>query len=186
LIQVDGVTVARLDELVPDAGRYEWTDSGQVAPTRPHTLEVRAVEGEARSPAADIYDSGTTAKGLWIIPEADIDPIVLADAAVGGFSRTDYRATYVNSIGEEIDVFYGTPPRTGDLEGIVGGRDDDLWATLDRVAALRASRNRRAQIVWGSQSEAARVRDIDATSADGMRPNNPRHVVRGSFVGLDD
>lgn len=186
VIQVDGVTIARLtDEVTVDAGVYSWTDNGQVAPYRPHQLRVRAVEDGQRSTPATHNDVGTPAEGVWVLPEADgIDPIVFDGNSIGGFARNDFRATYVNSEGEEIDILYGTPPRTGTFEGWIDSRQD-VWEALDNVELLRRSRNRMAQIVWGSQSVRARVRDPDGTPADDFLEENQRHVARFGFVQVD-
>ena len=191
LIQVDGVTVARLEpeDVTVDAGTYSWTDLGTVPPLRPHTLAVRAVEaGAGRSTAATYADPGEELHAVWLIPEADgIDPVALSGTAVSSFERKDHTATYVTHEGDEVDIIYGTPPRTGRFEGQVhSGSPQDVWTSLDQLELLRKSRNRMAQLVWGSKSVRARIRDVDATPADEILPGNLLHAVRFGFVEVDD
>lgn len=189
LIQVDGVTVARLEpeDVTVVAGDYSWTDNGLVPPLRPHQLRVRAVEaGEVTTPAT-YADAGEELHGVWLLPEADgIDAVALSGTAVSSFARKDHAATYVTHDGEEIDVVYGTPARSGRFEGQVHSSSaQDVWDSLDALELLRKARNRMAQLVWGSKSVRARIRDVDATPADEILAGNLLHVVRFAFVEVD-
>lgn len=190
LIQVDGVTVARLEpeDVTAVAGDYSWTDNGLVPPLRPHQLRVRAIEAGAASTPATHADPGEEQHSVWLLPEADgIDPVALSGTAVSSFARKDHAATYVTHDGEEIDVVYGTPARTGRFEGQVhSGSVQDVWDSLDALELLRKSRNRMVQLVWGSKSVRARIRDVDATPADEILAGNLLHAVRFGFVEVDD
>ncbi len=189
LIEVDGETVERLEpeDVAVSAGVYTWTDAGQVSPLRPHTLKVRAVEGEEKSAGA-AYDRTHTVAGVWLIP-TDGDPVKLLGTAVSEFARADRVATYTPLVGGDVDVIYDRLGRAGTF---VGGVDAErmgeaaVWAALDTIEALRLSPTRRARMVWGSQSIMVRLRDPDATSHDEITPTNLKHVVRFGFVQTGD
>lgn len=186
LIQVDGVTVERIpgDELTPSGGVYTWTDAGHVPPMRPHTLGVRAANNGNRSTAATTAHAGHTVKGLWLLHD-DIDPVQLSGESVGGWTHSDRVATYAPLNGPEVDVIYGHVGRVGTFEGSVDSRQDDVWATLDRLHELRTSKVRTVRMVWGSESVNVRLRDVSPTPDDKILPNNLLHVVRFGFVEVD-
>lgn len=187
LVRVAGSTVARLtsDDVTLDAGTYSWVDSGQILPLRPHTIAVHALEDGDRSAAATLDVEGHVADGVWLIPDdPDIDPVCLAGTAIGGFARADFRATYTTAQGDEVDVLYGTPGRRGQFTGTVDDRQD-VWSALDRITALRESRNRYAQLVWASKSIAVWVRDPDERPAEDILPSNLSHDVSFEFVQVD-
>lgn len=188
LIQVDGVTVARLEpeDVTADAGTYTWTDSGHVSPQRPHTLAVRAVEGATVSPAVSVAGQVFRTDGLWLIPEADIDPVVVFDTRHGAFTRVDRLASYTPLVGPEVDVIYDVEGRRSEVEGVIfrnmGAIQQDVWDAVAALEALQDSRVRTARMVWGSQSIRVRVRDVDVTSHDDNEGRRNLHVVRFGFV----
>jgi hypothetical protein len=187
LLEVDGEEIARLDpeDVTVDAGIYTWTDSGEIPPLRERTLRVRAVEGTKKSGGARV-DQAHTVSGVWLLPEDTDTALVLAGTAVEGFTRTDRVATYTPLKGPEVDVIYDTPPRSGTFEGVVDTTlDQDVWEVLDAIEELRKSSNRKARMVWGSQSARVRLRDPDATSHSEINAENLMHVVRFGFVEVD-
>lgn len=183
----DGVTFETIDAAdlpTPSSGVYTITDGGQVSPMRPHTLGVAAVwAGKASTP--NTRDHRHSVNGLWLIPDADIEPVWLAGTAVSGFAKGDRRATYTPVKGAPVDITYDYEGMSGTFEGFVDSRQD-VWGALDRIEALRVSRNRLARLVWGSQSIMVRMRDIHSTSSDEILPNNLQHVVRFGFVQVGD
>ena len=186
VLQIDGQNFEIIDaaDITASGGVYEWVDSGQVSPLRPHSLGVRALEGDQVSVAATVTQTHTVS-GVWLIPD-DTDPIRLNGTAVGGFANTSRRATYEPLVGPTIDVIYdANPGRVGAFSGSVDSRQD-VWAALDAIEALRSSRTKRAQLVWGSQSIRVRVTDPDATSAETILKRNLEHDVRFGFVQVPD
>lgn len=186
VLEVDGANfeIIAADEITLSGGVYSWTDSGQVSPLRPHTLAVRALEGsKVTEPATRVHTH--TVKGVWLIPD-DGDPIRLNGTAVSGFANTSRYARYTPLQGPPVDVIYDpNPGRVGAFSGTVDSRQD-VWAALDQIEALRRSRTRFAQLIWGSQSIRVRLVDPDATSADSILPTNLEHDVRFEFVEVDD
>lgn len=193
LIQVDGRTVARLEpeDVAVSAGVYSWTDSGEVSPLRPHTLSVRAVDGNERSVAASVVDRSHVVKGMWLLPvdddgRSDGEPMMFAGTPVGGFVNVGRHAVFQPHVGPPVYITYdANPGRTGVFQGSIDARQD-VWAVVDQVEALKTSRRRLARMVWGSQSILARVLDADATSADGILPSNLEHDVSFTFVQQGD
>lgn len=185
--QVDGQTFARVDaeDVEASGGVYEWIDSGQVSPLRPHTLSVVVLEsGEASEPVT-VTDWSHIVEGVWLLPE-DEEPIVLAGTAVGGFARADSVATYTTLPGDQVDVFYGHPGLADNFVGSVDSSDPDVWGTLDRIEALKAARNRQVRMVWGSHSMLVNLRDVTALAADDILPSNLLHNVRFGFVQVGE
>lgn len=189
VIQVDGVTVARLgaDDVTVDAGRYKWTDSGQVSPMRTHTLAVRAVEDNGVSEAVEFTNFRHLVPLLWVIHD-EVAPVAVADTSHGRFERIDRLASYAPLKGGEVDVIYDYEGRRGDVEGTIfaGWQGDaDVWAAADRLRTIATHPIRTAQLVWGAQSIRVRLRDVDVTSADDMDPRSALHMVRFGFVEVD-
>lgn len=186
LLQCNEVTVARVEpsDLTVDGGYYEYVDSGQVPPLRPHVLGVRAVDGDTRS-APVVVEFAHTVEGVWLL-HATIPPMVFAGTPVSGFVATDRRARYEPLFGPPVDVIYDWTGRTGSFAGFVSTRTPDVWGTLDSVDALRMSRDRNVRMVWGSQSITARIVDPDATSSDDIQAGNLLHDVRFEFVQVGD
>lgn len=187
VLQADDVTIARVDgeDITPSVGVYEWTDNGEVAPLRPHKLEVRAVRGNARSGPSNARNHSHVVEGVWLLPDRGGRAIQLSGTAVSGFAKSDRVATYTPLTGPEIDIVYDWTGRVGTFEGVIDDRQD-VWADLTAIEELRTSRNRRARLVWGSQSILVRVKDLDATSSDEILPENLEHVVRFGFVEVGD
>jgi hypothetical protein len=185
LIQVDGVTVKRLEpeDVEETGGVYTWTDSGEVSPLRPHTLGVRAIDG-VDTTAAATQSRAHKVTGVWLLP-AEGDPIQLRGRSVGEFVRTDRVATYAPLKGPEVDVIYDYTGRAGSFSGGIDSRDD-VWNVVDRIEALSTSRRRTARMVWGSQSITVRIADLDVTPDDSMESGNLRHKVRFRFVQVGD
>ncbi len=188
-VRVDGVTVARIDadEVTADGGVYSWVDSGEIPPLRDHTLEICALDNGSASLPATTGHAGHVVKDVWLLPEdEDLEPIHLAGTAVADFAKSDRVATYTPLVGSEVDVIYDYVGFTGSFEGSVDLRQEDVWATLDQIEALRLSRNRDARMVWGSQSIMVRVADIHATSSEDQNRHNLKHTVRFRFVQVGD
>lgn len=189
LLQVDDVTVARLDAdevTATGSGYYTYTDNGLISPMRPHTLQVRALEGESRSvKASPSVRFSYQVAGVWLVPD-DGEPIVLDGTAVGDFGRSDRAATFTPLVGPEVDVVYDYEGMKGSFVGSIDDRDDDVWDKLARIEALAESTNRVVRMVWGSHSITARIMDLSAVAADDIMPSNPRHNVRFRFVQVGD
>lgn len=187
LAQVDGVTVARIEpeDLVSSGGFYEWTDAGHVSPLEPHTLALRAIEGNGASEPVNFTNHVHDVRGVWLIPDDPaIAPIVLSGTGIAGFSRQDRVATYVPLTGPEVDVIYDHEGFRGTFEGTVDRRQD-VWATLRDIEALAISPTRTGRQVWGSQTMRVRWRNVHATSADEITASNLLHQVRLEFVEVD-
>jgi hypothetical protein len=190
LIQVDGVTIERLepDDVSVNAGVYTWTDSGQVQPMRPHQLRVRGVEGDETTAPATIATYAHNVVGVWLIPEGG-EPIYLAGGEVGDFAAADNSATYRTLDGKEIDIIYGPGLLTGTFSGGVSTESrsaDEVWTTLDRIDALAAASARRVRMVWGSRSILVDLRSPHHAPHDTMRPHNLRHRGAFGFVQVGD
>ena len=184
--------VARVDaaDVSVSAGFYEWTDRGQVPGMRPRDLWVRAVEGVDRSEPAMDYDHSHDVIGFWVLPEDSEATIVLDGTAVGGFGHAGRRAVYDMLVGPSKAIIYdANPGMTGAFEGSVstayGRSEAEVWQALDDLDALRSSRTGLAQLVWGSQSIAARVEDPTWMPSDELLATNLLHVVRFGLVQVD-
>lgn len=169
------------------AGFYDFLDSGEVQPLRPHDLWVKAVEGQGSSEPTVRRDQSHAVSGLWIIPDGG-EPIVVQGTEVGGFIETERRATFEPLRGPSIDIIYdANPGRTGNFVGVVStAYGTDVWAMLDRLKALRQSPTRLARMVWGSQTMKVRIVDPDFSSAPGILPATLEHDVRFGFVQVGD
>ena len=191
LIEVDGVTLARLEpeDVAVDAGIYTWTDRGEVAPLRSHELRVRAVEGADKSPGA-VIERTHRVEGVWLLPEDD-DPIYLAGGEVGDFGSTDNSATYRTLDGTEIDIIYGRGLLTGTFSGGISTETrsaDEVWETLDRIDRLAASTARRVRMVWGSRSILVDLRSPHHAPHVAMhtRPHALPHRAAFGFVQVGE
>lgn len=186
IIEIDDKEIERLEpeDVTLNAGVYSWEDYGQISPLRPHKLRVRALEGEETTDGASLNNRTYNMRGVWLLPP-DGDPVKLAGTVVGGFSRADRVATYVPLQGPEIDIIYDTPPRTGTFEGTID-RNQDVWGAIAEINRLRASKTRKARLVWGSDSILVRLRDPDALPHEEINEANLLHYVRFGFVQIGD
>ncbi len=169
-------------------GFYDFLDSGEVQPLRPHDLWVKALDGGQSSAPAVRRDQSHTVEGLWLLPDDGTEPIVLQGTEVGGFVETDRRATFSPLRGPDIDIIYDTNPgRTGNFEGVISTlHGTDVWASIDRIKALRKSSTRLVRMVWGSQTMRVRVVDLDVTSSPDILSHTLTHIVRFGFVQVGD
>lgn len=176
------------DVIIDGTGFYTWTDNGEVPPLRPAMCTVRAIDAGKRSQKSAPYRLQRTVEAVWLLSD---DPAVgdihLSGTDVGGFSRSDARATYTALDGTQTSILYGHPGYVGSFEGYVESvhHGDDVWTMLDRVDALAESKVRTARLVWGSRSMAVEVFDVGWVPADSLLPNNLLHVVRFAFTQVD-
>lgn len=186
LLQVDGHTAVRLDadDVTVDGGTYSWTDYGIIPPLKDVELTVRAVDAGAKtSPSAVRYHKHAV-EGVWLVPLDGSSAVQLAGGDVASWASTDARATYQTVTGGEHDVFYGWRARSGTFEGFVDSRND-VWATVELLEDYAFDKNAWIQMIWGSRTMPVRLRDVDSTPSNDIRPNNLEHVVRFGFVQTD-
>lgn len=188
LLQVDGVTVERVDpaDISIVGGVYTYTDQGWVTPLRPQSLTVRAVELSKRSAASNTVTYSHVVKGVWLIPTDGSDVIVLSGTAVENINRADHAATYQLQDGSTVEIIYGRPGLNGSLELSVSSRDD-AFAMLDALDALTADTTAVpvVQMVWGSRSIRARITSPHHVPSPDITASNLLHIVRFGFVEED-
>lgn len=177
------------EEVTVDAGRYSWTDRGQLRPYRPAEVRIAAIEaddGRSKRSAPTWPNEGRSVTGVWLIPDDD-DPICLSGLDVEGIQRTDAAATYTLADGTEVDVIYGRPGYKGELALSTDEEETsgDVWATLDAIERLarRPYRPGSLRLVWASMSLPVRLRSLQAIpSASMLPPYNHLHNVRFGFI----
>lgn len=179
-LELDDVTI-----LAP--GQYEWIDSGHVPPFRDVDLHMRAVEvGEKRSAPSTVPGHVHETYSIWLLIDGEEFPIRLRGKVTPDqVQRNDRVATYIPLEGEEVDILYDNPGRTGQVEATVDFRQP-VWRDLKAIERLRKSRKRTGRLIYAAESQRVRLRSPDYGPTDLFTPENLQHFVRFGIVEVGD